>query len=131
MVFPVHPRTQRQLEAQRLWRHLKLGGIVATEPLGYIEFMSLVSACSLVVTDSGGIQEKTSYLGIPCITVRETTERPITLTLGTNVLASAADLAATARRRLSGSRQPRPIIPLWDGHTAERIVQLLQTEICG
>ena len=130
VVFPVHPRTQRQLEAQGLWRQLKLGGIVATEPLGYIEFMSLVSACSLVVTDSGGVQEETSYLGIPCITVRETTERPITLTLGTNVLASAADLAATARRRLSGSRQPRPIIPFWDGHTAERIVQLLQAEIC-
>ena len=92
--------------------------------------MSLVSDCSPVVTDSGGVQEETSYLGIPCITVRETTERPITLTLGTNVLASAADLAATARRRLSGSRQPRPIIPFWNGHTAERIVQLLQTEIC-
>ena len=86
MVFPVHLRTQRQLEAQGLWRQLKLGGIVTTEPLGYIEFMSLVSDCSPVVTDSGGVQEETSYLGIPCITVRETTERPITLTSGTNVL---------------------------------------------
>ncbi len=131
VIFPVHPRTQQQLEAQGLWSRLRPGSIVTLPPLGYIEFMSLVCSCSLVVTDSGGLQEETSYLGIPCITVRATTERPITLALGTNVLVAAADLAAMARRRLAEPRPPRPIIPLWDGHTAARIAKLLDERFCA
>jgi UDP-N-acetylglucosamine 2-epimerase (non-hydrolysing) len=128
VVFPVHPRTRAQLEAQGLLAALRRAGVVAIEPLGYIEFMSLVCSCRLAVTDSGGLQEETSYLGIPCITVRDTTERPITLTIGTNLLAPIEHLAAAVRRRLSEPPPARPVIPLWDGGTAERIVKLLQTE---
>src|SRR5205823_5248896 len=81
LVFPVHPRTSKRLAS-----HRARSGIIFTDPLPYIEFMSLVENAALVITDSGGIQEETSYMGVPCLTVRTTTERPITLTRGTNRL---------------------------------------------
>src|ERR1700740_1610338 len=97
-----------------------------TEPLSYIEFMSLVMGCTIAITDSGGVQEETTYLGIPCATLRENTERPITITEGTNRLVQPADLVAAAREGLSGrwTKGNRPA--LWDGHTAERAAQSLR-----
>lgn len=123
LVFPVHPRTRKNLEAFDLWSplaampHLKL-----IDPLGYIEFMNLVSSARLVISDSGGVQEETTYLGIPCLTLRETTERPITVTEGTNSLVSAAGLVDAVRDILQGNgkRGVRP--SLWDGRTASRVV---------
>jgi UDP-N-acetylglucosamine 2-epimerase (non-hydrolysing) len=126
VVFPVHPRTRQRLEAEGLWSDLAGTGILAIEPLGYVEFMSLVCSSSLVLTDSGGLQEETSYLGIRCVTVRPTTERPITITLGTNTLSPIDTVADVVRKRLSEPERPRPTIPLWDGHTSQRIVEALQ-----
>lgn len=126
IVFPVHPRTRQRLEAEGLWSDLACTRIVTIEPLGYVEFMSLVCSCSLVLTDSGGLQEETSYLGIRCVTVRPNTERPITITLGTNTLTSIDAIADVVHKRLSEPERPRPTIPLWDGHTSRRIVEALQ-----
>ncbi len=129
VVFPVHPRTRGQLEKHGLWPLLASSGINAIDPLGYIAFMSLVRKCRLVLTDSGGVQEETSYLGIPCITIRDRTERPITVTMGTNELAPLKGFAERVEHRLIQSRPTRPTIPLWDGKTATRIVKLLQHEL--
>jgi UDP-N-acetylglucosamine 2-epimerase (non-hydrolysing) len=129
VVFPVHPRTRQRLEAEGLWSDLAGTRILAIEPLGYVEFMSLVSSCSLVLTDSGGLQEETSYLGIRCVTVRPSTERPITLTLGTNILSPIDAIADVVHKRLSEPERPRPTIPLWDGRTSRRIVQALQRDL--
>jgi len=126
LVFPVHPRTRRRLEEFGLFDRLAAsGGIRLMEPLSYIEFMSLVVDSRLVVTDSGGVQEETSYLGIPCLTVRENTERPITVTEGTNRLlepdALATEVAAAMERGIVATR-----IELWDGRTAERVAESLR-----
>lgn len=126
MVFPIHPRTRNNLtEAQ----HQRLAGnanVVLTEPMAYPDFINLVALAEFVLTDSGGIQEETSYLGVPCLTLRETTERPITCIIGTNVLVSLDDVAIHAERirRRQWTRQP---IPLWDGETAFRCAHVLNT----
>src|SRR5690606_14497653 len=87
LVFPVHPRTRTKLVEFQLWQHLTASGSIRLiEPVPYIDFMSLIFGCAVAITDSGGIQEETTYLRIPCITLRETTERPITVTQGTNSL---------------------------------------------
>lgn len=123
LVFPVHPRTRKNLEDFGLWQELSTApGLTVTEPLGYVDFMNLVCGARLVITDSGGIQEETTYLDIPCLTVRTNTERPITLTQGSNRLVKAAALGMTVDAILSG-RGPQGRKPaLWDGHTAERVV---------
>ncbi len=95
------------------------------EPLSYVEFMSLVVDCGLAITDSGGIQEETSYLRIPCLTLRENTERPITVTQGTNRLIKPHELEQAVHTALDSEWSPAPI-PLWDGHTAARVVQSLR-----
>jgi len=122
LIFPVHPRTRKGLEQASVISQLKTSPIRLVEPLGYIPFMNLVFNSRMVITDSGGIQEETTYLGIPCLTLRPNTERPITITKGTNRLCSPENLL----REFSEALEKRGIdaapIELWDGHTAERVV---------
>jgi UDP-N-acetylglucosamine 2-epimerase (non-hydrolysing) len=123
VVLPLHPRGRAALAQAGLRAH---AGLVTTEPLGYVEFMSLVSGSTLVVTDSGGVQEETTVLGIPCLTVRPNTERPVTITHGTNRLVEPGDVAGAVAGILSGSWTPptaRP--PLWDGHAGPRIASVI------
>lgn len=121
LVFPVHPRGRATLADAGLMTN---PGITVTDPLGYLDFMSLVATCELAITDSGGIQEETSILGVPCLTVRPNTERPITVTLGTNRLVEPAQLAAAAHEALAGPHAPAEI-PLWDGRAGDRIARIL------
>jgi UDP-N-acetylglucosamine 2-epimerase (non-hydrolysing) len=128
VVFPVHPRTRKKLLEHDLWKNLEKAGIALLEPLSYVEFMSLVEGCGAVVTDSGGVQEETSYLGIPCLTARDSTERPITLELGTNRLIPLDAIFAAALAALNNER-PMCTIPMWDGRAAARIVASLRAHI--
>jgi UDP-N-acetylglucosamine 2-epimerase (non-hydrolysing) len=122
LVFPVHPRTTLKLREADLDGMLaNSANIMRIEPIGYISFMALIRGAALVITDSGGIQEETSYLGIPCLTLRENTERPITLKLGTNQLAKPTQLAKLTRSILKGKRPNGNKIDLWDGLTAVRV----------
>jgi UDP-N-acetylglucosamine 2-epimerase (non-hydrolysing) len=132
VVFAIHPRTRKRLEDFGLLKTIaNTEGILSTEPLGYIEFMSLVTGCTLAITDSGGLQEETTYLGIPCATLRENTERPITLTEGTNRLLKPIELVAAARGALEG-RWPTGRRPaLWDGRTASRATKSLRELLAG
>lgn len=129
LVFPVHPRTAQRLAAAGLTGRLTAAGIALTEPLPYIRFMSLVAGAAAAITDSGGIQEETTYLGIPCLTLRDNTERPITIEQGTNRLVDASHLgeALDAALATPAARRPRP--PLWDGRTAGRCVEDLRRRI--
>jgi UDP-N-acetylglucosamine 2-epimerase (non-hydrolysing) len=127
VVFAIHPRTRKKLEEfdllKTLTRHPR---IRVTEPLSYVEFMNLVMYSRIAITDSGGVQEETTYLGIPCATLRENTERPITVTAGTNRLVKPAELLGAVREALAG-QWPRGHRPeRWDGHTAERAAVSLE-----
>jgi UDP-N-acetylglucosamine 2-epimerase (non-hydrolysing) len=130
VVFAVHPRTNKRLQEFGLLERLSASSSIRlTPPLSYLEFMNLVLHTRLAITDSGGVQEETTYLGIPCVTLRENTERPITLTEGTNRLLRANGLAAAAREALEG-RWPGGRKPaLWDGHAAERAAHSLRARI--
>ena len=130
VVFPIHPRTRARLEQHQLAAALPAAGIVVLPPQAYVGFMSLVKSSVGVVTDSGGVQEETSYLGIPCLTVRESTERPITVTHGTNRLVSRDAIVAGVQEVL---RHPpaRRAIPLWDGQAAGRVTASLQRHLNG
>jgi UDP-N-acetylglucosamine 2-epimerase (non-hydrolysing) len=127
LVFPVHPRTRSRLEAME---SESLGRTAArfVPPLGYLDFISLVAGARLVLTDSGGLQEETTSLGVPCLTLREQTERPITVTQGTNrIVGTAPDrIVSEAIRVLVEPRSTAARPPLWDGHAAERIVAILR-----
>jgi len=130
VVFAVHPRTRRRLEEFGLIRSLvEAPGVLLTEPLGYVQFMALVRGCAAAITDSGGVQEETTYLGIPCITLRENTERPITVSQGTNRLVRTPELREKTELVIDG-RWPTGRAPEgWDGHTAERCVAALRRRI--
>jgi len=124
VIFPVHPRTQQRLAQAGLHSHPDLRFIA---PVGYLDFLCLLSKAALVLTDSGGIQEETTALGVPCLTLRENTERPLTISQGTNLLVGTdpAKIVAAARNSLSGNGKAGRIPPLWDGQAAPRIVEIL------
>src|SRR5216110_783589 len=124
VIFPVHPRTQQRLTQGGMQHHPQLRLI---PPVGYLDFLCLMSKAALVLTDSGGIQEETTALGIPCLTLRENTERPVTISEGTNLLVGTdpAKIVAGARDVLAGRGKAGKIPPLWDGHAAGRIVEIL------
>jgi len=134
IVFPVHPRVKQQLLRQGYGSVLRSDspeplrkGIAYVDPLGYLDFVALVSRARLVLTDSGGIQEEATVLGVPCLTLRDTTERPVTVTHGTNRLIgnTPGRILDEALRTLAQPPQRRVAPPLWDGHAAERIVEIL------
>jgi len=123
LIFPVHPRTRKNLEQNGFLSLLKESpGVHAVEPLNYLRFMNLVFNCRLAITDSGGIQEETTYLGIPCLTMRPNTERPITIEQGTNLLCDFDHLETMIETTLSGDNRRGSVPELWDGHTADRVV---------
>jgi UDP-N-acetylglucosamine 2-epimerase (non-hydrolysing) len=126
LVFPVHPRTAQRLAATGLDAKLEEGGVTLVGPLPYVRFMSLVAGATAAITDSGGIQEETTYLGIPCLTLRENTERPITITQGTNRLVNAATLEAALTEALGQPRSERARPANWDGQTAQRCIEDLR-----
>ncbi len=126
ILFSVHPRTKARLQDAGLWEGLGLtANVILTEPLGYVDFLSLVRESKLVLTDSGGIQEETTYLGIPCLTLRENTERPITITQGTNRLVSPGNVAQMVEAVLNNDWRTGQRPELWDGKTAERVMRSL------
>jgi UDP-N-acetylglucosamine 2-epimerase (non-hydrolysing) len=130
VVFVAHPRTINGLEKFSLKDSLESApNVTLLEPVPYIRFMSLVTGARVVLTDSGGLQEETTYLGIPCLTLRENTERPITCTMGTNKLIDAESLAVNLQTVLDGSWQKGERPPLWDGNTAQRAVECLRRRI--
>ncbi len=132
IVFPVHPRTRQRLDAFGIEARLaNAPGIHLATPLTYVPFMGLVREAALVITDSGGIQEETTYLGIPCVTLRPTTERPITITEGTNRLATRDELPALVARILAGDWPKSPPPALWDGRAAERIAASLERRLAA
>ncbi|MHB1845057.1 MAG: non-hydrolyzing UDP-N-acetylglucosamine 2-epimerase [Deltaproteobacteria bacterium] len=125
VLFPVHPRTRKRLAEFGLTLP---NGLRLQEPLGYLEFLALTDGAALVLTDSGGIQEETTALGVPCLTLRENTERPVTVEVGTNELVGLdpARIVARAREALHGHWKVGALPELWDGHAAERIAQSLE-----
>jgi UDP-N-acetylglucosamine 2-epimerase (non-hydrolysing) len=132
IIFPVHPRTLKILEDPELKSiTAKMPALKLCEPLGYFDFGRLVKGCRMVITDSGGIQEESTVYGIPCITIRENTERPITLWEGTNELAGTdtAKIIGFAEQILEGKWKSGRIPELWDGHTAERIIDCIEKNL--
>jgi UDP-N-acetylglucosamine 2-epimerase (non-hydrolysing) len=126
IIFPVHPRTRKAIDGRNL---AALPGLIIVDPLGYLDFMRLLSEARLVLTDSGGIQEETTVLGVPCLTLRKNTERPITVEQGTNTLVGLdpSRIVAVARRALRRSQRVGTTPDLWDGKAAERIIDVLVT----
>jgi UDP-N-acetylglucosamine 2-epimerase (non-hydrolysing) len=125
LIFPVHPRTRERLAGK------SVRGVRLVEPMGYLAFLDLVEHATVVLTDSGGIQEETSALGVPCITLRNSTERPVTVRLGTNRLAGddLSGLIPAVRASLSADRKTATTIPLWDGKAARRIARVLEAAV--
>jgi len=127
LVFPIHPRTRKNLEQNQLLQIVDNNKrLFLPEPLSYIRFMNMIFNCRFVITDSGGIQEETTYLGIPCLTIRPNTERPITITHGTNQLCEVKDLEDKTGAIISGRIPQANKIEYWDGKTADRIVEFLR-----
>jgi UDP-N-acetylglucosamine 2-epimerase (non-hydrolysing) len=116
LVFPVHPRTKLPRQPE---------GVVVTPPLGYLDFLGLEAEARFVLTDSGGVQEETSALGVPCFTLRDNTERPVTIDLGTNTLLGARPERIAEIPTLLAERRPPTEIPLWDGRAGERAAAVL------
>ncbi|MBF0450882.1 MAG: UDP-N-acetylglucosamine 2-epimerase (non-hydrolyzing) [Candidatus Magnetomorum sp.] len=124
LVFSVHPRTEKQLKRFQLLDSLKnCTNIILTPPMAYIPFMNLIFHTSMVITDSGGLQEETTYLGVPCLTIRPNTERPITIEQGTNRLCTVENLESEFYQALEHPVKYSKIPELWDGKTANRVVQ--------
>lgn len=134
LVFPMHPRTENNLKKFGLLEELKaIKNINILPPLGYLEFLNLMSNAAVIITDSGGIQEETTYLQVPCITFRDSTERPVTVELGTNFLMKDLDPTIVYdqfKAILSGNAKQGIVPPLWDGNAAERIADILIKAYC-
>jgi UDP-N-acetylglucosamine 2-epimerase (non-hydrolysing) len=130
VLFPVHPRTRQRL-AEAGTNDQRCKQVQLLDPLPYIDFLALQTRAAVVITDSGGIQEETTYLGIPCLTVRENTERPITVDVGTNTLVGRdlERLRVEIERIQAGQQKKGAIPPLWDGHAAERIATAIQSGV--
>ena len=125
VVFPIHPRTKESFGRFGFLDVLAATpGLHLVEPMGYFDFVGLIKPCRVVVTDSGGIQEETTYLGVPCLTMRENSERPVTISVGTNLLIGSdlERLKLELENISAGKFKKGSIPPLWDGRTAERIV---------
>ncbi len=131
IVFPCHPRTKNRIDEFGIFEGEQHNGLKMIEPLGYLDFLRLQSQSNFVLTDSGGIQEETTYLKIPCITMRENTERPSTVEIGTNVITGVdpQKIMESAFAVLDGKFKSGNIPELWDGHTAERIVAVLKDKM--
>jgi UDP-N-acetylglucosamine 2-epimerase (non-hydrolysing) len=126
ILFPIHPRTRKRMQETDLGKRFESAkNIRLTDPLGYVEFLSLTSRARFVITDSGGLQEETTALGIPCLTIRENTERPVTVDEGTNVVVGTDDarIREEAGKILDGRGKSGRTPALWDGKTSQRIVQ--------
>ncbi|MEW5802951.1 MAG: UDP-N-acetylglucosamine 2-epimerase (non-hydrolyzing) [bacterium] len=126
VIFPIHPRTRQRLQSLNL--KIDSSRFKLIEPIGYLQFLALQQRAKVVITDSGGIQEETTFLGVPCLTVRENTERPITITSGTNVLVgqNMGRLKEETSRILTGTAKKGSVPPLWDGRASERIADIME-----
>jgi UDP-N-acetylglucosamine 2-epimerase (non-hydrolysing) len=126
VVFPVHPRTRQRISEFGL----ATDGLNLCDPLSYLDFLALQASAAVVITDSGGIQEETTFLGVPCLTLRSNTERPITVEIGTNILIGddMARLGTELANILEGRAKQGAIPPLWDGHASERIAHVLKSQ---
>ncbi len=127
VIFPVHPRTRKKMENSG--ENLENSSLILIEPLGYLDFLALMSHATFVITDSGGIQEETTYLGIPCLTLRDSTERPITITEGTNELVSLDTVTLRTDKIMEGAWKVGTIPEMWDGRSAARIVDILSRQM--
>jgi UDP-N-acetylglucosamine 2-epimerase (non-hydrolysing) len=132
IVFPVHPRTRAKLAETQLGKRVSaMQNVKMIDPLGYLDFLKLTASAKVVLTDSGGIQEETTILGVPCLTIRENTERPITCTMGSNQLVgtdTAKILAAFGALRDGKAKKPATP-PLWDGQAAQRIISIMSERL--
>ena len=131
VVFPCHPRTKNRIEEHGLTKDISGNNIQMLEPLGYLDFLKLQSDSRIVLTDSGGVQEETTYLGIPCVTMRENTERPVTVDIGSNILCGSDPnrIIDVTKEILSGTEKNYKVPRLWDGQTAGRIVDIMKSEM--
>ena len=128
LIFPMHPRTRKQLSVFGFENKVnKIANLKLIDPIGYLDFLKLEKYAKFVLTDSGGIQEETTVFGVPCLTLRENTERPITIEIGTNQLVELNKNAIVQKTNeiFNGKYKKGSIPPLWDGHTAERIVEVM------
>jgi UDP-N-acetylglucosamine 2-epimerase (non-hydrolysing) len=129
VVLPLHPRGRARMAAAGLPAHRNLRVV---DPLGYVEFLSLVRGAAVVVTDSGGVQEETTMLGVPCLTLRRNTERPVTINHGTNRLVTRHDLPMAVNDALAAGRTTAwPTPPLWDGRSGARIADVIHRFVVG
>lgn len=132
VVFPIHPRTRKMLGQFGMEESVRATpNLVLTEPLGYLDFLSLMESAALLITDSGGIQEETTFLKIPCLTLRENTERPITIEVGTNQLCGSnlESVVSKSFEVMDGKAKRGTIPELWDGHAAERTTEILSLRV--
>jgi len=131
LIFPIHPRTRKQIKEFGLEKMVEdMSNLILTEPVGYYDFLKLQMEAKFILTDSGGIQEESTYFGVPCLTLRPQTERPITIWEGTNkmVKLETEDIIKEANEILKGNTKKGKIPKYWDGRTAERIVKIFKEE---